>query len=336
MGNFTLTSCRCGRRGARPWQQGARARAGGAGGAARGRHSPTLAGRGASHRRWGKGTRRVQLVRRDGRDVSTLYGREGGGGLASSTPRITSPTRWESGAAGACAGGARGGLRLSRCVAAAASSTSATAPAATPPATRSVAPLPPRSHANAPPSGDSGPPGDPLHQQGSTCPVSTGGGTRRVRLVREEGRGVSSQYGRWEGGVGDLCGVPDPPAPAQLAGDRAAGRCAGSAGRGAGASGPAKLRGGARGTEGRTPRPARMRATRAPAPTNRTAPRQSCTWSTSSSPVSARMLRSCAPSPKASGGAPARPCCASARQSAARRCACASVSSRPMVAASLS
>ena len=27
-----------------------------------------------------KGTRRVQLVRRDGRDVSTLYGREGGGG----------------------------------------------------------------------------------------------------------------------------------------------------------------------------------------------------------------------------------------------------------------
>jgi len=27
-----------------------------------------------------KGTRRVQLVRRDGRDASTLYGREGGGG----------------------------------------------------------------------------------------------------------------------------------------------------------------------------------------------------------------------------------------------------------------
>ena len=27
-----------------------------------------------------RGTRRVQLVRRDGRDVSTLYGREGGGG----------------------------------------------------------------------------------------------------------------------------------------------------------------------------------------------------------------------------------------------------------------
>ena len=29
-----------------------------------------------------KGTRRVQLVRRDGRDVSTLYGREGGGGAS--------------------------------------------------------------------------------------------------------------------------------------------------------------------------------------------------------------------------------------------------------------
>ena len=36
---------------------------------------------------WGKGTRRVQLVRRDGRDVSTLYGREGGGGR---------PPRWRS------------------------------------------------------------------------------------------------------------------------------------------------------------------------------------------------------------------------------------------------
>ena len=32
------------------------------------------------HLLWGKGTRRVQLVRRDGRDVSTLYGKEGGGG----------------------------------------------------------------------------------------------------------------------------------------------------------------------------------------------------------------------------------------------------------------
>jgi len=40
----------------------------------------------------GKGTRRVQLVRRDGRDVSTLYGREGGG-----TARGTRPS---------CAGGA--------------------------------------------------------------------------------------------------------------------------------------------------------------------------------------------------------------------------------------
>ena len=33
-----------------------------------------------------KGTRHVQLVRRDGRDVSTLYGREGGGGLAPDAP----------------------------------------------------------------------------------------------------------------------------------------------------------------------------------------------------------------------------------------------------------
>ena len=33
-----------------------------------------------------------------------------------------------------------------------------------------------------------------------TCPVSTGEGTRRVQLVREEGRGVSSQYGRQGGG----------------------------------------------------------------------------------------------------------------------------------------
>jgi hypothetical protein len=30
------------------------------------------------------------------------------------------------------------------------------------------------------------------------CPVSTGGGTRRVQSVREGGRGVSSQYGRGE------------------------------------------------------------------------------------------------------------------------------------------
>jgi hypothetical protein len=41
------------------------------------------------------------------------------------------------------------------------------------------------------------------------------GGTRRVRLVREEGRGVSSQYGR-EGGGGAtavrLSGGPKPPA----------------------------------------------------------------------------------------------------------------------------
>jgi hypothetical protein len=38
---------------------------------------------------------------------------------------------------------------------------------------------------------------DPLTRlRNETCPVSTGGGTRRVRLVRKEGRGVSSQYGK--------------------------------------------------------------------------------------------------------------------------------------------
>jgi hypothetical protein len=35
-----------------------------------------------------------------------------------------------------------------------------------------------------------------------TCPVSTEGGTRRVRLVRKEGRDVSSQYGRGGRGGG--------------------------------------------------------------------------------------------------------------------------------------
>jgi len=38
-----------------------------------------------------------------------------------------------------------------------------------------------------------------------TCPVSMGGGTRRVRLVWEEGRDVSGQYGReGDGGGGSL------------------------------------------------------------------------------------------------------------------------------------
>jgi hypothetical protein len=37
--------------------------------------------------------RRVQLVRRDGRDVSTLYGREGGGGL----PRRAAPAPSDAG-----------------------------------------------------------------------------------------------------------------------------------------------------------------------------------------------------------------------------------------------
>ena len=36
---------------------------------------------------WGKGTRRVQLVRSDGRDVSTLYGRGEGGGGGGGSPR---------------------------------------------------------------------------------------------------------------------------------------------------------------------------------------------------------------------------------------------------------
>ena len=36
---------------------------------------------------------------------------------------------------------------------------------------------------------------------GAPARIPTGGGTRRVRLVREKGRGVSSQYGR-EGGGG--------------------------------------------------------------------------------------------------------------------------------------
>jgi hypothetical protein len=42
-------------------------------------HPPTLS-RSCARPACGKGTRRVQLVRRDGRDVSTLYEREGGGG----------------------------------------------------------------------------------------------------------------------------------------------------------------------------------------------------------------------------------------------------------------
>jgi len=47
----------------------------------------------------------------------------------------------------------------------------------------------------------------------ATCPVSTGGGTRRVRLVREEGRVVYSQYGR-EGGARPPGALPPPPRPA--------------------------------------------------------------------------------------------------------------------------
>ena len=42
----------------------------------------------------------------------------------------------------------------------------------------------------------------PHHLEGAAA----SGGTRRVRLVREEGRDVSSQYGRWGEG-GGRCGV---------------------------------------------------------------------------------------------------------------------------------
>jgi hypothetical protein len=56
------------------------------------------------------GTRRVQLVRRDGRDVSTLYGREGGGGRGCCLPHPAAPRR------PSCRRGtARRRLRRSRC-----------------------------------------------------------------------------------------------------------------------------------------------------------------------------------------------------------------------------
>jgi len=42
---------------------------------------------------WGKGTRRVQLVRRDGRDVSTLYGR--GGGTCAAPTRVTNSSQFD-------------------------------------------------------------------------------------------------------------------------------------------------------------------------------------------------------------------------------------------------
>ena len=91
----------------------------------------------------GGGTRRVQLVRGEGRDVPTLYGRGGGGPGDVLRPR---------------------GLgRLAQ--------------------TRASLRRSPRALPRA-----------PVH-------VSTGGGTRRVRLVREEGRRVSSQYEREGGGV---------------------------------------------------------------------------------------------------------------------------------------
>jgi hypothetical protein len=45
----------------------------------------------------------------------------------------------------------------------------------------------------------------PGQRAAETCPLSTGGRTRRVHLVRGEGRDVSTQYG-WEGG-GRGCAV---------------------------------------------------------------------------------------------------------------------------------
>jgi len=43
----------------------------------------------------------------------------------------------------------------------------------------------------------------------AACPISTGGGTRRVRLVRGVGRGVSDQYGG-QGGAGARSEAPRP------------------------------------------------------------------------------------------------------------------------------
>ena len=42
--------------------------------------------------------------------------------------------------------------------------------------------------------------GFPARNADAACPISTGGGNRRVRLVRGVGRGVSDQYGGRGGG----------------------------------------------------------------------------------------------------------------------------------------
>ena len=46
--------------------------------------------------------------------------------------------------------------------------------------------------------------------EAQTCPVSMGGGTRRVRLVWEEGRDVSGQYGREGGDLGRCASRQNP------------------------------------------------------------------------------------------------------------------------------
>ena len=100
----------------------------------------------------GQAVGRVQLVRRDGRDVSTLYGREGGGAgtSCSFSPVETSQKRMRS---------------------------SSSAPVTCPQRNRyATVTQPPRSRRTRAP-----------RARRRWCPVSTGGGTRRVQLVREGG-----------------------------------------------------------------------------------------------------------------------------------------------------
>ena len=76
--------------------------------------------------------------------------------------------------------------------------------------------------------------------------VSTGRGTRRVRLVREEGRGVSSQYGREGEGEGGCLWRDRSPSSRGAGGARGASdagrgaRGAAARARGAGAAGRAR------------------------------------------------------------------------------------------------
>jgi len=132
-----------------------------------------------------KGTRRVQLVRRDGRDVSTLYGRGGRGGVGCS-PR-QAPARL-------AAAGPRGRARV-RC----GESTAACQ----------------RRFRDVPTTGclaqeRAGRAGIDEYRSLDECKslvsfsrraqAARGKGTRRVQLVRRDGRGVSSQYRRGGGG----------------------------------------------------------------------------------------------------------------------------------------